>query len=166
MRATIVCISRYIISLACFYFCLSVSLSLCLSVSLSLKVMYNPINRSYCYNRFHCDSEREEITHEIIEEILQSFSNEIDSKWIASLNIPIATEIAMNKLLSIVHLAMFPHDGVIEKEKNEKFEYFQPDNEPKPCPIDNWARGASKFIYFLLLHSLKKCSSYSTYCSK
>ena len=99
------------------------------------------IIRNYCYNRFALDNENEEFILNIIENIFEEVNQIIDLKWISTLDIPITTQLSMYKLYSIVNLSMYPHDGKI-KENYQVLEHFQPDSEPIPSSIDNWARGA------------------------
>lgn len=94
----------------------------------------------YSYNRFAFDGEKEEHIREIIDITLQLVNQKIDENWIATLDVPLAAEIAMTKLLTVVNLAMYPHDGNIKL--NLPLEHFQPDPEPRRCPVDSWARGA------------------------
>lgn len=115
--------------------------------------------KDYSYNRFATDNGNEEFVFQIIEEIFNEVSKVIDNKWISTLDVPFATEISMYKLYSIVNLSMYPHDGLIQPN-NKSLEHFQPDLEPQPSSIDNWARGAgtTSFSSCLLLPLLLTCS--------
>jgi hypothetical protein len=132
-------------------------------VAVSLEEMNSGHAQNYSYLRFAQDGDLDEFIHEILDSTFQQVHEVIDNNHIATLDIPLATEMAMQKLLSIVNLAMFPHDGTptITKETSSEsnqqllpLEYFQPDPEPTPSPIDNWARGASKLSSVLPFASL------------
>ena len=76
-----------------------------------------------------------------------TFSSTIDDNWADSLEVPISTEIAMQKLHAIVNLATFGHDGVVLS--GGPLEHIDAEVEPTPTPIDNWARGAGNNSYSL-----------------
>jgi hypothetical protein len=95
---------------------------------------------SYWLNRLKTDGEIEDLAQELFDTSWLNFSKIIDARWLSTLDVPIASEIAMHKLFTIVRLATYQHDGIIQE--NMPLEHFDPDSEPIPSPIDSWARGA------------------------
>ena len=95
---------------------------------------------------FFSDAEIDEIIFDSINLILLTFDEKINDKYIASLEIPYTTKIALQKVNKIVSLATIPHDGNILQSKmgssaEEFLEFMEPDSEPLPSVIDTWARG-------------------------
>ena len=99
------------------------------------------IMTSYGVDRYHEDCDAEECIHEVIGECLNNVNKAIDKKFIASIEIPIAADIAMAKLMNILNIATMKHDGTVTP--GEPLEKIMPEKEPVPCLIDNWARGTS-----------------------
>ena len=73
------------------------------------------------------------------ERVWDSVSEEIDDRWLGTLEIPVAAERLMGRMDSIVAWAMNNHDGKVED--NVALEKYTPDAEPVPARIDPWARG-------------------------
>lgn len=90
--------------------------------------------------RFIDDNEIEEEVKIIIDNLFLKFNNIIQNKWLASIEVPIAAEVAVAKIKGIVSWAVLEHDGkvVLRQTLEEKL----PDREPTPVSIDPWARGA------------------------
>ncbi len=97
---------------------------------------------SYSYNRFSTDEEIEEFCWQFFDVVWDRFSNEVNNNWISSLEIPISAEVAMHKIATILDLACYKHDGVVNG--SEPIEVFNIDLEPSPSGIDNWATGSGK----------------------
>lgn len=98
------------------------------------------MNRLIHIDRFHEDSGCDEEVISVIEIIWGKFSDIIQDKWLAAIEVPIAAEVAMFKLKSIVSWATIAHDG--EFQKGSAFEHRKEDTEPVPVTIDPWARAA------------------------
>jgi len=98
------------------------------------------MNNQYHIDRFNEDTGCDEEVRSVIETIWSKFSDIVQDKWLASIEVPIAAEVAMSKLKNIVHWATLVHDG--EFNKNSVFEHRNVDLEPVPVTIDPWARAA------------------------
>lgn len=96
---------------------------------------------SFGAERYNEDSEIEDTIHQVVCECLHDVDRAIDKKFLASIEIPIAADIAMTKLMNILSIATMKHDGVVTP--GEPLEKIVPEKEPVPCLIDNWARGTS-----------------------
>jgi hypothetical protein len=97
----------------------------------------------YSFLSFASESDVEEYIHSLVDFTLQQVNHEIDQKYISTVDVPLAAEIAMKKLFSLVNLAMYPHDGaVVPSSPQLVLEDFKSEKELKLCPVDNWARGA------------------------
>lgn len=96
------------------------------------------------YSRFIADCGLDELGRDIFESVWLDFSSAIDDKWVESLEVPITTDITMQKLQAIMNLATFRHDGVVNPQS--ALEHIDVEMEPTPTPIDNWARGAGVTI--------------------
>ena len=97
--------------------------------------------------RFFQGLESDEIASDAIEFILENTESAINAKFIASIEVSVATENAMQKLYKIVAWSMFAHDGNLEISSGA-LERFSPDGEPCPVSIDPWARGTGTGINF------------------
>ena len=84
-----------------------------------------------------CDIEEEIFL--IVSEVLQRFDQETKRLWLGTLEIPLAVNVAMDKLDKMVKLATCQYDGSSEQEN--ALEVYIPDDEPIPALIDTWARG-------------------------
>ena len=71
---------------------------------------------------------------------MDSVFRKVTGKWLATLEVPLAADLAMLKLRKMMAWATSLHDGVVEKHK--PLECFSPDEEPKPLINDSWARGS------------------------
>lgn len=92
--------------------------------------------------RFADSGESLDVALDSVEALLDSTGRAIDSKWLASLEIPLATDMAMLKISKLVAWAMMAHDGAVDVEQPAlPLEYYSPDAEPSRPAIDAWARG-------------------------
>ncbi len=98
-----------------------------------------PSSKRYDENTY-CDDE----VKNIIENIWSAFSQNVQDKWLESIEIPISSEVAMSKLKNLVAWATLQHDGNVCP--NEVLEHKVADVEPTPILLDSWARGSG--IYF------------------
>ena len=96
---------------------------------------------SFGADRYSEDGEIEDSIHDIVCHCLHNVDRAIDKKFLASIEVPIAADIAMSKLMNILSIATMKHDGVVTP--GEPLEKIIPEKEPVPCLIDNWARGTS-----------------------
>jgi hypothetical protein len=103
------------------------------------------ITSSGAFSRFSSDCDLDEFGREFFECTWEQFSSAVDDNWVDSLQIPISTDVAMQKISAIVHMATFGYDGTVSNE--QPLEHISAETEPTPTPIDNWARGAGKHIY-------------------
>ena len=78
-----------------------------------------------------------------IEGLWESVSNGITKRWLTTLDIPIAVDIAMLKIKKVVAWSVASHDGNIETigTSSDHFEKRDLEREPTPTTIDPWARG-------------------------
>jgi hypothetical protein len=76
-----------------------------------------------------------------IEYIISDVFNGITEKWLRTLELPIAIEMAMLKMKKVVAWSVVTHDGDINGMKDEYLEKLEAEKEPSPVPIDPWARG-------------------------
>ena len=83
-----------------------------------------------------CDDE----VKNVIESIWNVFSQNIQEKWLESIEIPISSEVAMAKLKSVVAWATLQHDGNVRP--NEALEHKVAEVEPTQIVLDSWARGS------------------------
>ena len=94
--------------------------------------------------------------------VLDAFDRQISLNWLSTLDKPIATTLAMERVHRLMHLSVAHHDGTIEtatglpappiyingreEDQVQSIDYFplekmQADGEPSPPSIDPWARG-------------------------
>lgn len=85
------------------------------------------------------DRHSQSIARDIISEVLDSFDVALEDSALSKLAIPIATDMAMEKLHILMKLAMIKYDG--ESNADVPFEKMDADGEPYPGKIDSWARG-------------------------
>ena len=95
---------------------------------------------SFYYECFRDDLDCEQEVRELVELIWTKFSNSVQTKWLASIEVPITVEVAMSKISNIVDWAVLKHDGKVNPQI--ALEHQFPDMEPAPVCIDPWARGA------------------------
>jgi len=97
---------------------------------------------NYSSQRFLDDSQAYEVSFDGVDAILGSTMKAIDAKWLASLEIPLATDMAMLKISKMIAWAQLVHDGELDASNpNFLLEFMQPDPEPAKPMIDTWARG-------------------------
>jgi len=94
-----------------------------------------------------------------IESIWQRASTVISQKWLATIDIPLCTDIAVMKMKKIVALATFEHDGIVEPD--HILEKLNPDEEPTSISIDPWARGTG-YTQVKLLNLIVISASYDS----
>lgn len=96
----------------------------------------------YASQRWMDDGQSLDSALDGIEFLLESTGRSIDAKWLASLEIPLATDLVMLKISKLVAWAMINHDGAVDTEQPAlPLEFYAPDVEPLLSPIDTWARG-------------------------
>mmetsp|Transcript_19687 Transcript_19687/g.19786 ORF Transcript_19687/g.19786 Transcript_19687/m.19786 type:complete len:552 (+) Transcript_19687:294-1949(+) len=98
------------------------------------------MSREYHLGRFQEDAACDDEVRAVVDHIWTKFSNTIQEKWLASIEIPISTEVAMAKIRNVVGWATLGHDGDFTGKGS--FEQNTPEKEPSPVSIDPWARGA------------------------
>lgn len=91
-------------------------------------------------SRFEEDAEAEDCVVEVIDTVLELVSQDISTKSVSAIENGLMAEVAMYKLQEVVHLATVRHDG--DWIEGQVLEVLQPDEEPVPPPVDNWARGS------------------------
>eukprot|EP00603_Paraphysomonas_imperforata_P000547 CAMPEP_0114417728 /NCGR_PEP_ID=MMETSP0103-20121206/3118_1 /TAXON_ID=37642 ORGANISM="Paraphysomonas imperforata, Strain PA2" /NCGR_SAMPLE_ID=MMETSP0103 /ASSEMBLY_ACC=CAM_ASM_000201 /LENGTH=553 /DNA_ID=CAMNT_0001586039 /DNA_START=119 /DNA_END=1780 /DNA_ORIENTATION=- len=91
-------------------------------------------------SRFEEDAEAEDCVCEVIDTVLELVSQDISTKSVGMIENGLIAEVAMYKLQELVHLATVRHDG--DWVEGQVLEVLQPDEEPIPPPVDNWARGS------------------------
>lgn len=106
------------------------------------------MSSDYCINLFEEDKLVNVAVSEFIDDVLNSFEQKVDDIFLSTLDVPYATEIAMQKVQKLIELAMLGHDGKALMEE-EQLEVFIPDGEPAPSTIDSWARGTGWSFFFL-----------------
>lgn len=102
------------------------------------------------------DVYRSEIIVGEIQHILDCVDTMISDRWLSSIEVPIAAEVAMEKLRKLMAWAIIPHDGVVSRSTRQStdisekkqvvnpIEKFLPDEIPPPVPMDPWSRGNGK----------------------
>ena len=80
-----------------------------------------------------------EEVNQFVDAIWSSVSDEIDDRWLETLETPAAASRVMDRLDGIVAWAMNTHDGTVEEDVPQ--EKYIPDDEPIPARVDPWARG-------------------------
>jgi hypothetical protein len=99
----------------------------------------------------------EEVSRDILFELLESTFNQTDEKLIESIDIGITVAAAMRKLQHLAAWASYTHDGIVvgstEGEEALEMEVALADEEPKPAAVDTWARGVVQ---------IKKAASHDT----
>ena len=89
----------------------------------------------------------EAAVRQLISDVLDGVFQTIDKAYIESIDIDIAANFAMFRLKRLEAWANYQHDGnmppVVNREDDETsaMELLLPDDEPRPAPIDPWARG-------------------------
>ena len=92
--------------------------------------------------RFLDDSQALDVAFDGIDAVVESAMAAIDAKWLASLEVPLATDMAMLKISKMISWAMLAHDGQVDATDPSKvLEFMNPDKEPARPLIDTWARG-------------------------
>ena len=91
-------------------------------------------------SRIRSDIDTDDIISDVFDYLFQSFDAALTTKFIESIEIPVATEMAMMRLYKITAWATCEHDGK-STAPNGILELFTPDAEPEPVSIDPWARG-------------------------
>lgn len=93
--------------------------------------------------RFLEDSQSLEVVFDGIDAVLDSTMAAIDAKWLASLECPLAADMAMLKISKMLAWSLLAHDGEIDSSDPSKvFEFLTPDVEPTMPLVDTWARGS------------------------
>jgi len=93
--------------------------------------------------RFLEDSQSFEVVFDGIDAVLDSTMAAIDAKWLASLECPLAADMAMLKISKMLAWALLAHDGEVDSSDPSKvFEFMTPDVEPTMPLVDTWARGS------------------------
>lgn len=103
------------------------------------------VTSSFAFSRFSSDCDLDEIGRDFFEATWEMFSSTVDDNWVDSLQVPISTDIAMQKISAIVHMATFGYDGTVLND--QPLEHISAEDEPTPTPIDNWARGAGNDLF-------------------
>lgn len=88
---------------------------------------------------FGGDDVVDEAVREGIEDIIKAFSDQVDEKFVGTLDVPYTTALAILKVNKMMELATLEHDG--DLVKGHSLERLTPDGEPYPSSIDSWARG-------------------------
>eukprot|EP01041_Mallomonas_annulata_P000561 gene561-1082_t len=98
------------------------------------------IDKAFFVESFEEDLSCDDEVRDTIEFLWTKVSLAIQEKWLASIEVPMAAEVAMSKINRIVAWSVMGHDG--EVIPNKVLEHKKPDLEPTPVHIDPWARGA------------------------
>ena len=117
-------------------------------------------NSSYYLDAFISDGEIENVITDAITCIFDNVNEKIDDNFLATLQVPFTTKIAMEKVNKVIFLATFKHDGDLQSQEDSTNSYLpleniDPDDEPIPNSIDSWARGSGGIIYYFSLFTIK-----------
>jgi hypothetical protein len=93
-----------------------------------------------------------------IEFVWGRVSSIITEKWLRTLELPIAIEMAILKINKVVGWSVLRHDGILDGQYLEKIE---PEAEPVAVMIDPWARGTGMTEHFFRGASTTLVDEYS-----
>lgn len=83
-----------------------------------------------------------EVVKVCVEDIFQAFDRALQEEEVSRLEVPMAVNLAMAKIETMVKLATLRYDGLCLA--TEPFELMEADPEPAPPAADAWARGTGK----------------------
>lgn len=104
----------------------------------------NDMDVSYILDKFWSERESHDIAQDNIEFLLENTFYTLEENELSKLEIPFAVDLAMNKLQTMLDLALMEYDGKIYPQI--PFENLEADGEPYPNTIDSWARGTGNVI--------------------
>ena len=91
------------------------------------------------------DIESEDVVIDALDFIFQKFDAEISVNFIKTIEIPVVTDIALQKMYKLISWATLQHDGT-QLNPSLPLEKLSPDEEMAPASIDPWARGTGNNI--------------------